>query len=87
MVRPSFRLRGDELPRLVGVGLLDNGANLAFALAAAAGGLLTLNAVLASMYPVATVLLARGVLHERMSAIQKAGVGLALTGVALIAAG
>jgi drug/metabolite transporter (DMT)-like permease len=39
------------------------------------------------MYPVATVLLARVVLHERMSTLQKAGVGLALTGVALIAAG
>jgi drug/metabolite transporter (DMT)-like permease len=87
VVRPSFRLRAGELPRLVGVGLLDNGANLTFALAAAAGGLLTLNAVLASLYPVATVLLARAVLHERMSTLQKAGVGLALTGVALIAAG
>lgn len=87
LMRPSFRIRIQELPRLVGVGLLDNGANLTFALAAAAGGLLTLNAVLASMYPVATVLLARVVLHERMSTLQKAGVGLALTGVALIAAG
>lgn len=87
VVRPSFRLRAREFPRLVGVGLLDNGANLAFALAAAAGGLLTLNAVLASLYPVATVLLARLVLHERMNALQKGGVALALTGVALIAAG
>lgn len=87
VLRPSLRLRRGELPRLVGVGVLDNGANLTFALAAAAGGLLSLNAVLASLYPVATVLLARGVLDERMSRVQVAGVALAFTGVVLIAAG
>jgi drug/metabolite transporter (DMT)-like permease len=87
VVRPSFTLRRGELPRLVGLGVLDNAANLTFALAAAAGGLLSLNAVLASLYPVATVVLARAVLHERMSVVQRVGVALALIGIGLIAAG
>jgi drug/metabolite transporter (DMT)-like permease len=67
--------------------VLDTGANLTFALAAGAGGLLTLNAVVASLYPVTTVLLARGVLGERLTSLQLGGVVVALAGVALIAGG
>ena len=43
--------------------------------------------VLGSLYPVSTVLLARFVLHERMSATQAAGVAAAFVGVGLIALG
>jgi drug/metabolite transporter (DMT)-like permease len=85
--RPSLRMPRRDLGRLCAVGVLDNGANLTFALAADAGGLLTLTSVLGSLYPVATVLLARFVLHERLLRHQVAGVVIALTGVVLIAAG
>jgi len=42
--------------------------------------------VLSSLYPVATVVLAAWFLRERMHPWQIAGIGLALVGVALIAA-
>jgi drug/metabolite transporter (DMT)-like permease len=71
---------------LIAVGVMDIGANLTFGLAAAQG-LLTLTAVAGSLYPVATVLLARFVHHEQLARIQQAGVVLALSGVAVIAAG
>jgi drug/metabolite transporter (DMT)-like permease len=85
--RPSLRLAPRDAGWLVGIGLLDNGANLLFAFAADAGGLLALTSVLGSLYPVATVLLARLVLHERLERHQAVGVVAALAGVALIAAG
>ena len=74
------------IPALILIGLLDVGANACFTLGTDTG-LLSVVAVLASLYPVTTVVLARGVLGERLAAIQGAGVCLALAGVALIAAG
>jgi drug/metabolite transporter (DMT)-like permease len=74
------------LPALAAIGALDVSANILFALASSTG-LLSLVAVAGSLYPVATVLLARFVLGERLARLQKAGVALALAGVALIAAG
>jgi drug/metabolite transporter (DMT)-like permease len=68
------------------VGIADTAANLLFALAAT-GGNLAVVGVLGSLYPVATVLLARWLLRERLSGGQHAGVALALTGVGLLAAG
>jgi drug/metabolite transporter (DMT)-like permease len=68
------------------VGLADTSANLLFALAATSGNLAVVG-VLGSLYPVATVVLARWLLRERLSAGQNAGVVLALTGVGLLAAG
>jgi uncharacterized membrane protein len=75
-----------DLPALALIGLLDVGANACFALGTETG-LLSIVAVLASLYPVATVVLARAVLGERLATVQAAGVTIALTGVALIAAG
>jgi uncharacterized membrane protein len=71
---------------LVTVGLFDNGANVLFSIAAREG-LLSLVAVLGSLYPVSTVLLARFILHERLVRPQVVGVTAAFVGVALIAIG
>ncbi|GII55687.1 hypothetical protein Pth03_40760 [Planotetraspora thailandica] len=66
-------------------GLLDMSANVLYVFAAQRG-MLTLVAVLVSLYPASTLLLARYVLGERLSRVQLAGVGFALGAVALIAA-
>ena len=81
-VRPTRRDAGT----LIGVGALDNVANVTFAFAGQTG-LLSLVAVLGSLYPVMTVFLAWTVLHERLTRPQWIGVGMAFVGVALIAAG
>lgn len=84
--RPSFEMDRGQFGTLLAVGVMDNAANLLFVLASQRG-LLSLIAVLASLYPVATVLLARAVLHERLGRMQVFGVAMALGGVALIALG
>jgi len=67
------------------VGCIDLAATALIAVANTKGDLSVVS-VLGSMYPVTTVLLAAAVLHERLLALQLAGVGLALSGVALVAA-
>jgi len=74
-------------PGLVAIGLLDTAGNALFAAASSAHGLLSVVSVLASLYPVVTVVLARVVLGERVQRTQDAGVVLALIGVVLITAG
>jgi drug/metabolite transporter (DMT)-like permease len=71
---------------LVGVGICDTAANMLFGLASTRG-LLSVVSVLASLYPVVLVALARVLLHERIARHQLAGVAVALCGVALISAG
>jgi drug/metabolite transporter (DMT)-like permease len=44
-------------------------------------------AVLSSLYPVTTIVLARLVLKERLGAAKRVGGGVALAGAALVAAG
>jgi drug/metabolite transporter (DMT)-like permease len=66
--------------------VLDVGANIAMLLALHAS-LLSLAGVLMSLYPAATVLLAIGVLRERVTRWQAVGMVLALAAVAMIAAG
>jgi len=79
-------VRRRDLPLLGVIGVLDGSANLAYAIATTAG-LLSLVAVLASLYPAVTVLLARVVHHERMTRVQDVGVVAAVAGVVLVAAG
>ena len=78
--------RPADLPSLAAIGLLDVGANALIVLGTDTG-LVSVVAVLGSLYPVATVVLARAVLGERLAAIQIAGVTAALAGVGLLAAG
>jgi drug/metabolite transporter (DMT)-like permease len=74
-------------PGLVAIGFLDTGGNALFAAASSSHGLLSVVSVLASLYPVVTVLLARLVLGERVQRTQDAAVLVALAGVVLITAG
>jgi drug/metabolite transporter (DMT)-like permease len=86
LARPRLELPATALPALAAVGALDLAANGLYAWGTTEG-LLSVVAVLASLYPVATVLLARGVLGERIRRVQEVGVVTALAGVVLIAAG
>ena len=78
-------VRPVDLPLLVGIGAGDAAANVLYGFASTMG-LISVVAVLGSLYPVVTVLLARAVLDERLQPVQVAGVGLAMTGVALLSA-
>ena len=73
------------MPVLLAVGLGDLAANALFG-AASSMGLVSIAAVLGSLYPVVPILLARRVLHERLRRVQLAGVGLALAGIVALAA-
>jgi len=82
--RPVGREAGSRvLAATIGSGVLDASANLCYVLATRAG-LFGIVAVLTSLYPGITVLLARVVLGERMQAVQRAGLVLAAIGVTLV---
>jgi uncharacterized membrane protein len=84
-LRPPSAHRAD-VPALAAIGVLDTGGNVFFA-AASENGLVSVVSILASLYPVVTVLLARAVLHERVHRSQELGIALALGGIVLISAG
>jgi len=67
----------------VGVAVLDTGGNLLF-LEATRSGRLDVAAVLASLYPASTILLAAALLHEHPSRKQVAGMAVALAAVLMI---
>lgn len=75
-----------DMPALTVVGAFDVGANGAFALASQ-GDLVSVTAVLASLYPAATAVLAWRIEGERLQRVQLTGVALALAGVVLLSAG
>jgi len=81
----GIRLTGRRIPALAAVGGCDVVANGSYALAAS-GGHLSVAAVLASLYPVVTAVLARIILAERLRPVQTAGVVAALGGVVLLSA-
>lgn len=73
-------------PIVLLTGILDMAANIAFLLAARAGMLSLVTAVV-GLYPGPTVLLARFVFGERLCKVRSAGVVLAIIGVVLIGYG
>jgi drug/metabolite transporter (DMT)-like permease len=89
----AFVLSRTRVPRdpatyaaLATVGFFDLLANFFFVLATGRG-LLSVVGVLGALYPAVTVLLARGVLGERLTRTQDAGVLVTLAGVLAMAAG
>jgi drug/metabolite transporter (DMT)-like permease len=84
VMRRSMAPRNGTLPLIALAGAIDMTANALYVLATYAG-YLSIAAVLTSLYPASTVLLARVVLKERLQIVQKIGVGAALAGVVLIA--
>jgi drug/metabolite transporter (DMT)-like permease len=83
--RPSLTVQPIQVPVLALIGIGDMLGNLLFA-AASTSGLVSITSVLASLYPIVTVVLARLVLKERVARSQEAGIALTLAGVALISA-
>jgi drug/metabolite transporter (DMT)-like permease len=81
--RPELRLSPKYLAIALLVGVGDMLGNLLFA-ASSNSGLVSLTAVLASLYPVVTVMLAAAVLRERVAPLQRGGIALTLAGVVLI---
>jgi drug/metabolite transporter (DMT)-like permease len=84
--RPALGIERVQIPLLALIGIGDMLGNLLFA-AASTSGLVSVTSVLASLYPIVTVILARLVLSERVARAQEAGIVLTLAGVALISAG
>jgi drug/metabolite transporter (DMT)-like permease len=79
----SLRVPTAVLGLVVGGGVLDMLANLLYLLATRSGPL-SVVVTLASLYPASTVMLARLVLHERLSSRQWVGVACALVAVLVI---
>jgi drug/metabolite transporter (DMT)-like permease len=83
--RPTLKLTTSAVPVIFAVGAADVVANTLFAVAST-GALLALVAVLGYLFPVVTIVLARFVLHERLTRTQQAGAAAALAGALLILA-
>jgi drug/metabolite transporter (DMT)-like permease len=86
VVRPPLGAAARLGLPLAAIGILDVAGNALFAVASTKG-LVGIVSVLTSLYPVATVALARAFLGERLGPAQATGVGLAFAGVGLIAVG
>lgn len=82
----SLRLSRPDLGMVARIGVFD-AVGLTFFALATTSGLLSVASVLSALFPIVIVILARVLLGERVRPIQAVGIGLAMTGVALIAAG
>jgi drug/metabolite transporter (DMT)-like permease len=84
--RQPWRLGPGVVWRVVIVGALDMTGNAAFILATQAGAL-AIAAVLSSLYPVTTVILAIAIHRERLTRSHVAGIALTTVAIALIGLG
>lgn len=84
--RRKWRVERRWLPAMAGVGVLDMAGNAAFILAVQTGAL-AIAAVLSSLYPVMTVILATVFLRERVTPSHAVGIVLAVAAIVCIAAG
>jgi drug/metabolite transporter (DMT)-like permease len=84
LARQQWRVPRRLWPALVGVGVIDMAATGAY-LSAIAIGPLAIAAILASLYPVVTTILAALVLRERVAPVHAAGIAAAGLAVVLIA--
>lgn len=86
VVRPRLPHHPRDIAVIACIGLADTSGNILFA-AAASQGLVSVVSVLASLYPVVTVILARVYLRERVTRVQEGGAAVTLGGVVLVSAG
>ena len=84
--RPALEVRRPDLPVLLLIGWLVIGADAMYAVASTQG-LLSIVAVLSSLHPIVTILLARVVLGEHLRGVQQAGVVGTVCGAVLISLG
>jgi drug/metabolite transporter (DMT)-like permease len=84
--RQAWRADLRLLPQMAGVGVLDMAGNASFILAVQAGAL-SVAAVLSSLYPVTTVVLATLILNERITRSHAIGIGLAAAAIVCISVG
>jgi drug/metabolite transporter (DMT)-like permease len=82
--RQSLRVTRPALPLVALSGVGDMTANALFLLATQQEGQLAIIGVLASLYPVSTVMLAQVLLRERLAGAQVAGLGTAVAAIVLI---
>jgi drug/metabolite transporter (DMT)-like permease len=86
LARQAWRVPRRVVPAAIGVAVLDSAGNGLFLLAAQAGAL-AIAAVLSSLYPVMTVILAVTLLRERITRVHVVGIAAAAVAIVLIGAG
>jgi drug/metabolite transporter (DMT)-like permease len=86
MKRPTYHFTKSDVSTIVVIGLFDACGVVAFNMATTFG-LVGIVSVIASLYPMMTIMLARIFLKENMNTFQKIGALGAMAGVALISGG
>jgi drug/metabolite transporter (DMT)-like permease len=86
LTRSRLTVRRADVPVIVAIGVLVIAGDSMYA-TASTHGLLSVVAVLSTLYPVVTIALARAFLNESVERQQRAGIGMCLAGVVAISAG